>query len=46
MELLSDRYGWTPDEIRQMSIDDVSAYLAIIGDKNMIAKLNSKKYGY
>ncbi|MFA6158900.1 MAG: hypothetical protein WC763_04760 [Candidatus Paceibacterota bacterium] len=41
MEMLSDRYGWTPDEIKEMSLEDLSSYMAIISEKNRIK--NRKK---
>lgn len=34
MELLSNTYGWTPNEIRDISEDDIQAYLDIISIRN------------
>jgi hypothetical protein len=34
MELLSKRYGWTPDQIRDMDEGDINAYLDIISIQN------------
>ena len=34
MEMLSERYGWTPQEIRDMKSDDINAYLDIISIQN------------
>jgi len=40
--LLSDRFGWTPSQIRNMSIIDIQNYLEMISIKN---KIENKKYG-
>lgn len=32
-EMLSHTYGWTPNEIREMSSDDINSYLAILSGK-------------
>lgn len=46
MEMLSERYGWTPMQIREQRVDDLVAYLDIITLKNKIEKRqSSKKYG-
>lgn len=29
MEALSSTYGWTPDQVRSLSLEDILAYLAI-----------------
>jgi len=34
MEALSHRYGWTPNEIRDMNIEDVYQYIEIIAEIN------------
>lgn len=34
MEMLSKRYGWTPNQIREIPYDDIDAYLQIISIKN------------
>lgn len=39
MELLSERYGWKPDEIRLMDSRDVAVYLEIT---NMRRKLEDQ----
>lgn len=33
MEALSDRYGWTPNEIRNMDATDLLAYSAIVNGR-------------
>lgn len=43
MEALSNRYGWTPDQIRAMRSDDVDDYLTIIGLKHDIEKAEQMK---
>jgi len=42
MEALSERYGWTPDQIRNMKMVDVKNYIAIIQQKKIIEKNNGK----
>jgi len=32
--LLSDRFGWTPDQIRQMDYNDIETYIQIIAISN------------
>lgn len=44
MEALSLRYGWTPDEIRSMSMRDINQYLEIINMQHKIDKFKAK-YG-
>jgi hypothetical protein len=44
MEMLSEKYGWTPTQIREQSIDDILNYIDIISVKNKIEKENNKKY--
>jgi len=44
-EALSDRYGWTPSQIREQRADDIEAYLSIISMKSQIEKLKMKKNG-
>lgn len=34
MEMLSNTYGWTPDQIRSMDEGDIRAYLDILFIKN------------
>jgi hypothetical protein len=43
MEMLSDRYGWLPSQIRNESVDDMIDYVDIAGVKNKIEIENSKK---
>jgi hypothetical protein len=42
MEILSERYGWTPTQIREQSKQDIDAYLKIISERN---RLENKKHG-
>jgi hypothetical protein len=42
MEALSERYGWTPEEIRQQPAEVIEAYFRIITAKH---KLENAKYG-
>lgn len=44
-EMLSERYHWTPDQIRDMRQDDILDYLVIIRAKKRIEKFNQKKNG-
>jgi hypothetical protein len=37
-EALSERYGWTPDQIRQLRLEDVNAYIEIISIKQRLQK--------
>ena len=41
--MLSDRYGWTPNQIREISISDLQNYINIISVKNSLQKEESKK---
>ena len=43
MEALSHRYGWTPNEIREMYIEDVLQYVEIIAEINRLEKINQMK---
>lgn len=45
MEVLSERYGWKPDEIRNMNARDIAAYMDIIGTRNFLANKAYKKNG-
>lgn len=38
MEALSYRYGWTPEQIRNMSIEDIKQYLEIISEIHKIER--------
>lgn len=45
MEALSARYGWTPDQIRSMKLEDVHQYLEIIqemGRQEKIRKMRAR----
>lgn len=42
MEALSERYGWTPDEIRSIKLKDLEYYITIIQQKNLIQQENGK----
>ena len=33
MEALSENYGWTPNQIREIELEDLLAYLAILDGK-------------
>ena len=46
MEALSERYGWTPIQIREQSFNDLETYLDIISVKNKIEMENAKKNKY
>lgn len=46
MEMLSEKYGWTPSQIRKENFKDLETYIDIISVKNRIEKENAKKnYG-
>lgn len=45
MENLSEKYGWTPEEIRKMRTQDIQDYLDITSVKNQITKANNIKNG-
>jgi hypothetical protein len=38
MEILSDRYGWTPDQIRAQRVEDIEQYMQIIRVKHRIER--------
>jgi len=42
MEMLSSEYGWTPNEIKELSISDLNNYLKIIALRRSIEKARSK----
>lgn len=42
MELLSSEYGWTPNEIREMRMDDIENYVTIISLKRKEQQNNLK----
>lgn len=43
MEMLSERYGWTPDQIRSMDIRDIEVYLDIINQQAQEIKAQRKR---
>lgn len=43
MESLSDEYGWTPNQIKQLTVKEVQDYLYIINTKRQIEEAESKK---
>ena len=43
MEALSEKYGWTPKQIREMSTEDISAYWQIMAMKVKIENQKLKK---
>lgn len=43
MEALSERYGWTPDQIRAMALEDVLSYFDVIAAKNRLQYKRNKK---
>lgn len=51
MEQLADRYGFTPDDVRAMTLEDVAGFLTIIRVRgelqaDAIDKLNGTNYGH
>jgi len=49
MEILSDEYGWTPEEILRQDADTLDKYLMIIAIKRYLGEEDvrklDKKYG-
>lgn len=48
MEALSERYGWTPSQIRVERAEDIRAYISIVSTKQKIEKRKldtMKRYG-
>lgn len=43
MESLSDAYGWTPNQIRRMRVDDIEAYLQIRDMKIRLREAEERK---
>lgn len=41
--MLSEKYGWTPSQIREQSYDDLMAYIDIGNVKTKIENQKSKK---
>lgn len=44
METLSDRYGWTPSQIREQRAEDIEQYMQIIRIKNKIERSKRKTH--
>jgi hypothetical protein len=44
MEALSHRYGWTPNEIRAMSIEDIQQYIEIIAEAHNLERAAALKH--
>lgn len=45
MEILSNEYGWTPSQIRNMRVDDIQNYLDIIATRNQLEQARNKRNG-
>jgi len=45
MEMLSNRYGWTPSQIREQRWQDIENYLDINLVEKKVEKYLKKKYG-
>lgn len=43
--MLSDKYGWTPKQIREQRFEDMVLYIDIIKEKQNLEKYYQKKYG-
>lgn len=43
MERLSKEYGWTPNEIREMRIDDLQAYMDILSIRSKLEQAEMKR---
>lgn len=43
MEVLSKRYGWTPNQIRQLNYSDIEQYLQIIRMQRKLEQIEYKK---
>jgi len=43
MEMLSERYGWTPSQIRNELAEDVEQYIEIISMKGKIEKIRAMR---
>ena len=42
MEKLSRIYGWTPEQMRAMRVEDIQIYLDIISMRNQLKKTKRK----
>ena len=38
MEILSERYGWTPGQIREQRVEDIEQYMSIIRMRNKLER--------
>lgn len=45
MEMLSSKYGWTPNQINDIPIEDLRVYIDIINQKAHIEKAERKRAG-
>ena len=45
MEMLSERYGWTPSQIKKEDRYDIACYIEIIAIKKQIEKAQQKQNG-
>lgn len=45
MEMLSEKYGWTPTQIREIAVEDIGVYIDIITQKAYIEKAERKRAG-
>ena len=43
MEELSREYGWTPSQIRKLTIEELNEYLNIISARKLVHNANAKK---
>jgi hypothetical protein len=43
MEMLSAKYGWTPNEIREISMDDIEQYMEILAEQQKLEKFQEMK---
>lgn len=44
MEALSQRYGWTPKEIRAMDVQDIIQYLEIMAETHTLERAHALKH--
>jgi hypothetical protein len=45
-ELLSERYGWLPSQIRNENYNDIVSYLEVINARAYITEVETKKLKY
>lgn len=43
MESLSERYGWTPSQIREQRVEDIEQYMQIISVRNKLERRKHNK---